>query len=764
MVSCSPQRRTPAYLSHSYRIEDRSLNESFWHLMWEAGLTATVDRQSAVFSAPHLEMLMRASSAYVGIVTLRADQPYYRCSPFILYEYGLAIRADKPRRMFVEAGVSDRSFSDEEDKIVFQRDGLEEDSSGFQRELKNLARETSSKHVTPGRLLGRIGLLVPESRVHVWLGDLRALIDRCGFEPVGVTPESDPVRFLRTLKSFDFVILDASPGSIPDWVHPFLVGSFVPTLTLFCLTDNFDAASAPALIQVSAIPGGTASDTPVVFWRTPGELLSQVDRHLTRILTGDRQRFRSIELGDVYFRKVGRESKRVFVSNFNDCNEFAAQLSAELKQQGIEHFQYKWHNSAIEPGLNWQEELTREINGSDLFVALITPGYWASRWTSQEFQMGLQLSRNGSVDIIPYFLKGDIKEFFEEQGRDLRDVPQDEWCAAIVKDIDNLLTRRRGPSSSVVLSTPAGNRGLEAAAITDGVSVPHADVAIITVLSDEYAAVRSQLKNPQAPHLPPEQRDRHAWLIGEITSPQRGDYRVVLALTGGQGTGNASMAVQNTVAQFGPQFVVLVGIAGGLVVRGEELMKAPAMERMKVGDVVISSQIYSYEYGKLHDGFFEPRHDLVYQCDSSLLAGAQTLPVRNPRWFDAMRKDVDADRPPHVFCGAIASGDKVVDDPDGDFFAAVMRSWPKLRAVEMEGAGAAVAIRNFVDSGRSVGFVMIRGISDIIVSKNVDQSLVRKASGGTQERDKWKAYASDSAAAFCSQLIANAWPLPPGGF
>jgi nucleoside phosphorylase len=67
-------------------------------------------------------------------------------------------------------------------------------------------------------------------------------------------------------------------------------------------------------------------------------------------------------------------------------------------------------------------------------------------------------------------------------------------------------------------------------------------------------------------------------------------------------------------------------------------------------------------------------------------------------------------------------------------------TWPKILAVEMEGAGVGNAIEYIHALGKVVSFLMIRGISDVPqphASISVDNSNVC----GTKERDLWKAYA-----------------------
>jgi nucleoside phosphorylase len=71
----------------------------------------------------------------------------------------------------------------------------------------------------------------------------------------------------------------------------------------------------------------------------------------------------------------------------------------------------------------------------------------------------------------------------------------------------------------------------------------------------------------------------------------------------------------------------------------------------------------------------------------------------------------------------------------------------------MEGAGAAAAIEQAGSQGISTRFMMIRGISDLPRAKGKNK--------GRKERDDWKPYASDVAAAFVIGWIAVGLPLSP---
>jgi hypothetical protein len=165
----------------------------------------------------------------------------------------------------------------------------------------------------------------------------------------------------------------------------------------------------------------------------------------------------------------------------------------------------------------------------------------------------------------------------------------------------------------------------------------------------------------------------------------------------------------------------------------------------------VSSAVVAYEYGKVDTGGFAPRGDFTYRCDDGLVRAAEA--VARARWW---REDENT-RPPRVRTGMIASGDKLIDDPKEALFAAVAKMWPRLLAVEMEGAGVAAAVHEAQSQRHRAGFVLVRGISDMPHTKAAGESA------STGERDSWKQTAARNAARFLTHLVAEAWPEQPRG-
>src|SRR5689334_8629266 len=96
----------PTYFSHSYRLRDQKLNQTFWHLFSQAGFSFFVDPPSDATIHTHLERMMGRCSAFVAVVNRRRDVSRFFCSRFVLYEYGLSIQARRPRLLLIDRDVA----------------------------------------------------------------------------------------------------------------------------------------------------------------------------------------------------------------------------------------------------------------------------------------------------------------------------------------------------------------------------------------------------------------------------------------------------------------------------------------------------------------------------------------------------------------------------------------------------------------------------------------------------------------------------------
>lgn len=261
------------------------------------------------------------------------------------------------------------------------------------------------------------------------------------------------------------------------------------------------------------------------------------------------------------------------------------------------------------------------------------------------------------------------------------------------------------------------------------------DFAVITPLPEEWQAVKAHIEELIEPpsHFPT--------AIGRI-----GRYRAVVRMPLQVGGYSAADVIIDTVAEWEPRWIALVGIAGGFAESG-----------VAIGDVVVASKIYPYEYGKIRDGAFVRRDAFDMSPDPSWIAHAKAENAAPPAERGAWTARIKAPRPDRrrkrssiVHIGPVASGEKVVDDPGYRFFAEARSALPDLYAVEMEGAGAGTAVEH-ARTRRLVGFFMVRGISDVPRDGAEQGDLPR----GTAQRDAWKLYAAAAAAAYLEHLLTH---------
>jgi nucleoside phosphorylase len=191
----------------------------------------------------------------------------------------------------------------------------------------------------------------------------------------------------------------------------------------------------------------------------------------------------------------------------------------------------------------------------------------------------------------------------------------------------------------------------------------------------------------------------------------------------------ATAATADAIRRWRPRYVVLVGIAGGIAARG-----------VKLGDVVVSSQVVDYELQKQTPDGDEIRWE-VHQADPRLVAAARDFTSNS--WQELMDVKRPAQGTPRRHIGPVASGDKVI--ALGKVLAKYRQDFPTLLGVEMEAAGVATAC---FQASEAPGFFMVRGISDL-ADERKDSEAVRE----------WRGYACHVAASYAVELLKSG-PVP----
>jgi nucleoside phosphorylase len=261
---------------------------------------------------------------------------------------------------------------------------------------------------------------------------------------------------------------------------------------------------------------------------------------------------------------------------------------------------------------------------------------------------------------------------------------------------------------------------------------PRVDFVIVTALEEERDAVLNKLPDPQ--RLAPSEEDVRVYYQSDlpVTFPNgaRGTYRIVVMPLLGMGRLQAATATSDAIRKWRPRYVILVGIAGGVAEKG-----------VKLGDILISTQIVDYELQKLTPNGPQIRWE-VHRADPRLLGAARNLD--NETWSKFVRTSRPGPGQPKRHTGPIASGDKVIA------FGEVMKKhrsvWPAIIGVEMEAAGVATAA---FQAAEPPGFFMIRGVCDL-----ADEDK------GTPSVEKWRTYACDVAASYAVGMLKSG-PITP---
>lgn len=247
------------------------------------------------------------------------------------------------------------------------------------------------------------------------------------------------------------------------------------------------------------------------------------------------------------------------------------------------------------------------------------------------------------------------------------------------------------------------------------------DVVIITALKEESDAMVAYLNC--CDKITTKGR---TFFRGSISNSANGEhYNVIVLPTYCMGNVSAALATHHAIFVWNPTHIILGGIAGGV--------KDPS--RM-LGDIVIGEQILHYEPGKSKPSKTERRNQ-VYRPAKIMLDACKRLDGTN--WalaIKAQRPDGTTGRTlPMLHFGVVASGEKVVTDPN--FIEEIHSEWAQLIAVEMEGAGSAIAA---YESAFAPGVLLIKGICDW---------------ADPEKNDAWHKYAAESSAALINALLRS---------
>jgi TIR domain len=157
-------------------------------------------------------------------------------------------------------------------------------------------------------------------------------------------------------------------------------------------------------------------------------------------------------------------------------------------------------------GERWYLQLDRMIAASGIFSPLIDESYWKSPYCVQEYETAVRLAEAGRIKIIPCLLDGfDQGPAIHYQGEDLRGESSQLQVNHVVSRLDNVLA-----------AAPEGNTRSRTEPLMAGRT--SVDIAIITILEEEYRAVLKLLGNVRQVVGSSDLDNQHAWVVGEASS------------------------------------------------------------------------------------------------------------------------------------------------------------------------------------------------------------------------------------------------------
>jgi len=238
-------------------------------------------------------------------------------------------------------------------------------------------------------------------------------------------------------------------------------------------------------------------------------------------------------------------------------------------------------------------------------------------------------------------------------------------------------------------------------------------VAILTPISIEFKAIEKHL-----PELREEfQADNLCYYLSHFKGEHH-DYKIVLRETGSK-VADIALATERLIQAYKPDILLLIGIAGGV-------------KDVQIGDVVVGTKAYGYEYGKSTEEGFVSRPDVVpYSQD--LLERSKAI-ARKPDW---KKRILDSDMDPKIIFGPIAAGNKVIASTDSEEYKILKKHYNDTTALEMESIGTAEVLLSYPH----IRTLNIRGISDLLDNKS------KTDADGNQEK------AVAHAAAFAFELL-----------
>src|SRR5690349_8907476 len=115
---------------------------------------------------------------------------------------------------------------------------------------------------------------------------------------------------------------------------------------------------------------------------------------------------------------------RVFYSYAHEDGEFRQRLGTHLAPLRQQKKIVEWHDRKIEPGANWDAEISAQLESSHLILLLVSAEFLASDYCfGVEIEKAMSRLKRGEVKVVPILLKPCLWQ--ESRFCDLQIIPRD---------------------------------------------------------------------------------------------------------------------------------------------------------------------------------------------------------------------------------------------------------------------------------------------------------------------------------------------------
>jgi nucleoside phosphorylase len=231
-------------------------------------------------------------------------------------------------------------------------------------------------------------------------------------------------------------------------------------------------------------------------------------------------------------------------------------------------------------------------------------------------------------------------------------------------------------------------------------------------------------------------------------------YDVVVCRSDGWGNLASGEAVTDVIEDFRPHFIILCGIAGGIV-------RSNDRDPIKVGDVLVADYLHYSELKKLSNTATSFRYQ-AHDHPSLLLRITYAEGLRRinetQRWLNRLEARPPDACTPVVRVGNLVTGETLFGGPANPYQRVALENYYTALGVDMESMGVAREMfHQRRDPYYNPQFLVVRGISDLVrvmpeepLWKKLAKGFVHTGSDRENQatRDAWRVYAAEAAAAF----------------